>query len=149
MYEYPVDLEPDVNDAGETSVLVTAPDLSGYITYGDDEAAALHHAVGALVVWAAQRMDARLDMPTPSPTRGRPVVRLPIGATLKVLIHQAMRADAVTQVELARRLDRDPKAVRRILDFGHASTPDQLDAALVALGRRPIVSAEPVVKTAA
>ena len=144
MFAYPVDLTPDANDAGESSVLVTAPDLPGFVTYGDDAEAALRWARDALVVWAAQRMDARQDMPHASPAAGRPVVQMPIGAALKVLVHQAMRADRVTQVELARRLGRDPKTVRRILDFEHASPPDQLEAALIALGRRTVVYVEPV-----
>lgn len=143
MFAYPLDLSPD-----EGTVLVRAPDLPGFITYGDDEAQALFWARDALLVWAAQRMDHKQDMPAPSPARGRPLVRLPIGATLKVLIHQAMRADGVSQVELAQRLGRDGKVVRRILDFGHGSPPDQLEAALLALGRQPIVYAEPVEEAA-
>ncbi|NBC32664.1 MAG: type II toxin-antitoxin system HicB family antitoxin [Alphaproteobacteria bacterium] len=144
MFEYPLRLEDDETDSGEPAILVTAPDLPGFVSAGDTVDGACLQARDALIVWAWQQMDKGLDMPPASPAAGRPTVQLPTGAALKVLIHQAMRADGVSRADLARRLGRDEKVVRRILDFGHASPPDQLDDALRALGRRPVISVAPL-----
>ena len=144
LYEYPIDIEEDVCESGGACYLVTAPDLPGFVTNGDNRAEALENARDALVTWVDMRLEDRLPLPPASPADGRDVVRLSIAATLKLAIHQAMRADRVTQVELARRIGRDQKAVYRILDFNHASSPDMLDEALHALGRRPVITVEPV-----
>jgi hypothetical protein len=138
VFEYPVELE-EMEEDGEPWIMVTAPDLPGFRTCGDDRPSALDHARGCLVAWAWGRMEEERDMPPASPAQGRPSVRLPIGATLKVLIHQAMRSDRVSQAELARRMNQNLAEVAHILDFGHATPPDQLEAALEALGRTPVI----------
>ncbi len=60
-------------------------------------------------------------------------------AAAKLAIYQAMRDQGVSQVALARRIGRDPKDVRRLLDLMHRSRLDRLEAALKALGKRLIV----------
>jgi antitoxin HicB len=64
------------------------------------------------------------------------VVALPPMAAAKLAIYQTMRDQGVTQVELAGRLDCDPKDIRRLLDLMHNSRLDRLDRALAALGKR-------------
>jgi antitoxin HicB len=75
-------------------------------------------------------------LPAPSPARGRPVVILPPLVAAKLALYEAMRAQAITRTELARRLGLQENAVRRLLDLDHRSHIDQVDRALAALGRR-------------
>jgi antitoxin HicB len=53
-----------------------------------------------------------------------------------------MRQEGVTQVELARRIGRDQKDVRRLLDLDHRSHIGLVEDALAQLGRRLVVSVE-------
>ena len=53
----------------------------------------------------------------------------------KIGLYRAMREEGLGKAELARRLGRHLPQVDRILDLGHASRLDQVEAALHALGR--------------
>ncbi len=87
-YRYPVTLTDD-----EGSVLVTFPDVPSAITYGDDEAAALVHAVAALETALIAVMNDGGDIPRPSkPSRGQRVVALPGLLAAKIVRYEAMRA---------------------------------------------------------
>ncbi|CCG08671.1 type II toxin-antitoxin system HicB family antitoxin [Pararhodospirillum photometricum] len=130
MYAYPVEFTPDDNG----TVLASVPDLPGCHTFGDDEADALGHAVDAVRTMLAALVRDREDIPLPSPTDGRPVARLPVLDSLKVRLYLEMRAQGVSQSDLARRLGKGPKDVWRLLDLTHASKMDQIEAAFAALG---------------
>lgn len=140
MYAYPVTLSQDDND----SILVTSDDFPELTTFGTGEADALFHAVGALVAMVSIYMDHRRDIPEPSPANGRPTVALPHQVALKVHLYRAMRARSTTKVALAARLGWGESQVRRLLDPGHRSRPEQIDAALAALGLRARIEVEPV-----
>lgn len=129
MYAYPVALEPD-----EGTTMITVPDLPGCRTYGDTEAEALMHAVDAIRVMVSGLMEERRDVPLPSPADGRPTVRLPVLAGLKLRLYLEMRSRNISQSELARRLGKSQKEVWRLLDVTHASRMDQIEAAFAALG---------------
>ena len=86
MLIYPVHLEPDDND----TILATFPDVPEAVTFGDDEADARSHAVGALTAVFSAYMDDRQRIPMPSPLKGRPGVILPVGLSAKILLWNAM-----------------------------------------------------------
>ena len=132
MLAYPVDLERDTNG----SVLVTFPDFTEAVTFGDDENDALFRAVGALETVLAARIDDREDIPLPSPAAGRPCVILPALTAAKVLLYRAMREAGVRKADLARRLGWHGPQIDRLLDLNHASRLDQIEAALAVLGKR-------------
>lgn len=132
MRDYPLDLTPDDND----TLLVTSPDFPELTTFGDNREAALAHGADALVAMIETYMERGLAIPAPSEAAGRPTVRLPTLSAAKVALHNAMRDQRVTQLDLAARLGCDPRQVRRMLDPRNASRMDQLDAALAALGKR-------------
>jgi len=132
MFAYPVDLSKDTNG----TILAVVPDVQGCHTFGDTRTEALVHAVDALETALAHVVDSNLELPQPSPARGRPVVVPNVRATLKLHIYDAMRQRNVRKAELARRLKVKPFQVERLLDLMHNSTIDQLDAALKALGVR-------------
>lgn len=135
VFEYSIELAPD-----EDTVLVTSPDFPELVTFGESEADALSHALGAFVAVLSARIDDGQDIPLPSPRRKGPKVALPPLIAGKIALYLAMREQGVSQSELARRLKRDPKQIRRLLDPVNSSRQEHIDAALKALGKKLIVS---------
>lgn len=135
-FAYPVELSRDDNG----TVLVRFPDVRGAITFGENDADALDHAVDALETMLVAHMLDRKDIPAPSPARGRRTVRPTLLGTLKVTLYQAMRARGWRKADLARALGVNPRQVDRLLDLRHASTVKQLEQALAACGKRADVS---------
>jgi len=132
MQDYPLDLTPDDND----TLLVTSPDFPELTTFGEALEDARTHGADALLAMIETYMERGLAVPSPSDAAGRPTVRLPTLTAAKVALHNTMREQRVTQLDLAARLGCDPRQVRRMLDPRNASRMDQLDAALAALGKR-------------
>ena len=128
---YPVHLAPDDNG----TLLVTSPDFPEFTTFGADEPDALGHARRAFIAVISQYMDRKLDVPPPSPARGRPSVTLPPLVSAKVALYQAMRESNLSNVQLARRIGVTEAVVRRLVDPTHASRIEKLDEALAVLGR--------------
>ncbi len=94
----------------------------------------------ALETALAIYLDEGRELPRPSrPRKGQRQVALRPMAAAKLAIHQAMRDQGVSQMELDRRIRRDPKDVRRLLDLMHRSRLDRLEAALATLGKRLII----------
>jgi antitoxin HicB len=130
---YPAKLEPDDND----TLLVTFPDFPEGATFGADEDEALLQATDALLVVIAGRIDDREDIPLPSPiAEGLHPVALPALVEAKVLLYRAMREANVRKAALANRLGWYLPQIDRLLDLGHASRLDQIEAAARALGKR-------------
>jgi antitoxin HicB len=71
--QYPVVLQRDDNDIW----LVTFPDFDDAVTFGETPDETLAHAVDALETVIISRMKHKLDIPTPSPARGWPLVAIP------------------------------------------------------------------------
>ena len=61
----------------------------------------------------------------------------------KLELLRALTQTGTRRTDLARLLDVDEKAVRRLLDFDHQSHIGQIERALAMLGRRLEVSVEP------
>ena len=131
-YAYPYSLEPQP----EGGFTVTFPDVPEAITEGDTEAKARARAEDALVAALSFYTDDARKLPTPSAARGRPVAMLPPLVAAKLALHDAMLAAGISNVELARRLGLEEKAVRRLRDPLHRSHIGQVEAALRLLGRR-------------
>jgi antitoxin HicB len=132
-YSYPVDLEPD-----EGTILATFPDFPG-ATFGEDEGDALLRAVDLLESAFMGIIEDREPVPTPSPANGRPLVSPTLLVALKISVYEAMSARGWRKADLARALARDPRQIDRLLDPRHASTLQQLEAALAACGKRATV----------
>ena len=133
---YPAEFEPDDNN----TVMVTCPDVPEAVSSGQTASEALEWMEDALCVILSAYMDDNEDIPKPSrPVKGQPVVDLPPMAVMKLTIYQSMRDQGISQVELARRLNRDARQVRRILDLDHNSRLDQLEAALRALNKKLVI----------
>jgi antitoxin HicB len=130
-YEFPINLAHE--DDGRVSV--TFDDIPGS-TWGKDEHDAIQKASDALVTALSMYVDDGDPVPAPRPARGRPVVVLAALDAAKLALHNAMIAAKMTNVELARRLNLDEKAIRRLRDPLHKSHIGQVEAALKCLGQR-------------
>ena len=133
---YPVAFTRDSNG----TVIAEIPDIPGSMTFGKDRAQALERIQDAVVVMLSGLMAQGEPVPAPSTQKkGQITVSLPPMVAAKLAIYQAMRANGLTQSDLARRLRCDPKQVRRLLDLDHNSRFDHLEAALSALGKKLVV----------
>ncbi len=135
MLGYRIKTEPDDNG----TLLVTCPALPEVATFGDDEADAMRHAVGAIEEAIAARMAGGDDIPE-GHQRGPRLVRLPALTVLKVELYRQLREASMTRAELARRLGWKRESVDRLFRLDHASRLEQLEAAFGALGRAVSVS---------
>ncbi|UIJ72116.1 type II toxin-antitoxin system HicB family antitoxin [Aurantimonas sp. HBX-1] len=132
---YPARLEADP-DGG---FVVTFPDLPEAISGGATREAAIgaaSEALGVALRWALR--DGR-DLPAASETGGD--LAIPVGASdaMKLAVCEAFRQSGISQAELARRLGKDEKLVRRILDPDHPTKLAMLEATLAVLGRRVVI----------
>jgi antitoxin HicB len=134
-YAYPVDVLEEAD-----GVTVTCPDVPEMVTGGwGDVAANLKAAEDALATALSGYVDDDRPIPGPSPAEGRPVVAVDALVAAKLALHEAMLDQGVGNVELARRLGVDEKAVRRLRDPLHRSHIGAVEAALRVLGRRLVV----------
>lgn len=139
LLQYPAVLQKDDNDTW----LVTFPDFDDAVTFGETPDEALVHAVDALETVIISRMKHKLDVPTPSPTRGRPLVSIPPLIAAKALLYKELREQKVSINELARRLGCEYPVAHRLLDVTRKTQVDQIARALQVLGQRVVVGMEP------
>jgi len=137
MTQYPVDL---TREASRT--LVSFPDFPNVHTYGDDEGEALSRAVDALETYLMSMIEDREPIPAPSRRRRRQSITLPALTEAKIELYRQMRASKVGKAELARRLHCHLPQIDRLLDLNHASRLDQIEQALLAVGKRLTISVE-------
>jgi antitoxin HicB len=131
MLEYPVKL-----DEAADGVTLTFPDVPEAITDGRDREEALGHAVDALLTAVMIYEADRRAFPLPGKVKaGAPSVRLPITASLKVFLHNAMVEQGMRKIDLMRATGWASPQVDRILDPRYASKVDLIEAALAATGK--------------
>ena len=138
MIQYPVKLIRD-----GSSTLVSFPDFPGAYTFGDDEDDALVHAVDALESYLMGLIEDHKAIPEPSRARrGQRLIALPALTVAKLELYRQMRASAVGKAELARRLHCHLPQIDRLLNLAHGSRLDQIEHALLAVGKRLTISFE-------
>jgi antitoxin HicB len=145
-FAYPAVFEPGDDDG---VVVVTFPDVPEAITEGEGMADARRMAADALgiALLAYARGGRRLPKAS-GRSRGEPVgVEPEVAAKLALLL--AFADSGITQRDLGRRLAKDDREIRRILDPMHPTKIATLDAALRALGHRLVVGVEKVPAEAA
>jgi antitoxin HicB len=136
--QYPAVLRKDDNDTW----LVTFPDFDDAVTFGETPDEALAHAVDALETVIISRMKHKLDVPTPSAARGRPLVGIPPLIAAKALLYKELREQKISINELARRLDCGYPVAHRLLDVSRKTQVDQIARALEVLGKRVVIGME-------
>ena len=143
-YAYPCDIRRDEEEArasGREAYVVSFPDVYGANTGGWSWQEALDLATDCLGVALGMYVKARQDIPRPSrPADGQVLIAVTPILAAKLALYTAMREQGVTSVALARRLDLQENAVRRLLDPGHRSHITSVEKALQALGRSLVVA---------
>jgi antitoxin HicB len=122
-------------------IVVSFPDVPEAITQGADQNDAYAMAEEALGVALLSYLVRGQQLPMPKARRGMPVAVAPnVAAKLAVL--QAFIEAGISKSEFARRLGKDEKEVRRILDPRHPTKLPTLTEALRALGKRLVIAVE-------
>jgi len=136
-YAYRAEFEPGVRRG---NIVVTFPDVPEAVTQGRGEADARTMAEEALGLVLLSYLHRGKPLPKPR-TRGRGFIDIAVAPDVaaKLAVLESFAAAGITKTELARRLGKDEKEVRRILDPKHSTKLLALTAALRALGKRLVV----------
>jgi antitoxin HicB len=122
------------------NVVVTFPDVPEAITQGRDETEARAMAEEALGLALLSYLERGKRLPKPrAKGRGHVEIALAPDVAAKLAVLEAFAAGGISKSELARRIGRDEKEVRRILDPKHPTKLPALTATLRALGKRLVV----------
>ena len=122
----------------EGGVVVSFPDVPEAITERDDEAEARTMAAEALGLALMTYAEMRRPFPEGSAVDGPDVVTIEPEVAAKVALISAFMASGISKSEFARRIDRDEKEARRLLNPLHASKIKPLREALAVFGKRLI-----------
>jgi antitoxin HicB len=133
-----------VFEPGDRSgVVVSFPDVPEAITQGEsvaDARAMAEEALGlALLTYPAR------GLPLPkAKARGQDLVAVAVAPDVaaKLAVLEAFNEAGISKAELARRLGKDEKEVRRILDPRHPTKLPALTETLRTLGKRLVVAVE-------
>jgi antitoxin HicB len=128
-----------------SGIVVTFPDIPEAITQGRDEADARGMAAEALGMVLLTHLEQGRPLPKAS-KRQKDLIAINVEPEIaaKLAVIEAFKAARITQGELASRLGKDGREVRRILDPNHATKLPALIQALQALGRRLVIGVEEI-----
>jgi antitoxin HicB len=135
-YAYRAEVERGTRGA----VVISFPDVPEAITQGrdmDDAREMAEEALGLALLTYLQR-----QKPLPKQrAKGRNLVEIAVAPDVagKLAVLEAFRDSDISKAELARRIGKDEKEVRRILDPKHPTKLLALTAVLRALGKRLVV----------
>ncbi|HTM63136.1 MAG TPA: type II toxin-antitoxin system HicB family antitoxin [Gammaproteobacteria bacterium] len=135
-FNYPATLAKQ-NDGG---FLVQFPDFPEAITQGETIEDALLEAADCLEEAIANRIEMKLDIPSPRQFKKNEHQVTPHAAfAAKTALYLAMREQKVTNTSLAKKLNCDEKEVRRLLDPHYNSKLPRIEQALFVLGKRLLI----------
>jgi antitoxin HicB len=122
------------------NIVVSFPDVPEAITQGRGDADARAMAEEALGLVLLAYLERRRRLPKPR-AKGRGLIEIAVAPDVaaKLAVLEAFAAAGISKSELARRIGKDEKEVRRILDPKHPTKLPALVAALRALGKRLVV----------
>jgi antitoxin HicB len=137
---YPATFLPEDHGKG---FHVRFPDLPEALTGGDDLTDTCEQAADCLAEAIAGRIARGDEIPPPSkPKRGQHLISVPLYLAPKLALYLAMRERRMANTELAKRLGVSETVVRRMLNPKHDTKPEKIQAALIALGKRMVVTFE-------
>lgn len=123
--------------------VVTFPDVPEAITQGDDEADARAMAEEALGLALLTYPERGLPLPRRlARAKGLIPIAVEPEVAAKLAVLEAFREARISKSELGRRLGKDEKEVRRILDPRHPTKLATLTETLRVLGRRLVMGME-------
>jgi antitoxin HicB len=122
------------------NIVVSFPDVPEAITQGRGQADARAMAEEALGLVLLDHLERGKPLPKArAKARGLVDIAVPPDVAAKLAVLEAFAAARISKSELARRIGKDEKEVRRILDPRHPTKLPALTAALRALGKRLVV----------
>ena len=123
---------------------VSFPDVPEALTDGATKEEALASASDALVTALGGYVEAGKKIPQSKRRKGLHGVPVPPLVAAKLALHDAIQTQRLSARALARRLDMQETAVRRLLDLGHRSHIGEVERALMELGLRLSVRVEKI-----
>jgi antitoxin HicB len=122
------------------AIVVSFPDVPEAVTQGRSETDARAMAEEALGLVLLAYLKRGKPLPK-ARARSRSLVEIAVAPDVaaKLAVLESFAAAGITKSELARRIGKDEKEVRRILDPKHPTKLPALTAALRALGKRLVV----------
>lgn len=136
-YSYAATFEPTEREGGFT---VTFADVPEAITEGDDMSDARAMAEDALGVTLLTYLEQGRALPVPM-AEGVMIAPSPEVAA-KIAVIETFRSAGISRSELARRIGKDEKEARRLLDPDTATKLPLMVAALAAMGQRLVIGLE-------
>jgi len=136
-YAYAAVFEPTEREGG---FVVTFPDVPEATTEGEDMADARRQAADAL--GAALMTCLELGRALPKAAAKGVMITPEPEIAAKIALIETFRQAGISRSELARRIGRDEKEARRLLDPAKATKLPLLKAALVAMRQRLVVGLE-------
>jgi antitoxin HicB len=127
----------------ERGVVVSFPDVPEAITQGGGEADAIKQAQEALGL--ALLTYPRRGLSTPfAKAKGRGLIPIAVEPEVaaKIAVLEAFKRSSVSKSELGRRIGKDEKEVRRILDPRHNTKLSTLTEALRELGQQLVIGVQ-------
>ncbi len=138
-FTYPAVFEP----GDEAGIVITFPDIPEAITQGVDESDARAMAAEVLGLTLLLYLSTQRTLPVASAVEpGQVLVTAEAELAAKIAVIEAFRDAGISKTDLATRLGKDEREIRRILDPDHATKMPALVAALSALGRRFVIGVE-------
>jgi antitoxin HicB len=130
----------DFERAARRGYVVSFPDVPEAITQGRDMADARAMAEEALALALLSYPMRGLPLPKPRASGAKLVpIAIAPDVAAKLALLEAFNAAGISKSELARRIGKDEKEVRRILDPKHPTKLPALVASLRVLGKRLVV----------
>lgn len=122
------------------NIVVSFPDVPEVVSQGRGVADARAMAEEALGLVLLTYLERGLPLPKPR-AKGRSLVEIAVAPDVaaKLAVLEAFKAAGISKSELARRIGKDEKEVRRILDPKHPTKLPALVTTLRALGKRLVV----------
>jgi antitoxin HicB len=129
----------------KSGIVVSFPDIPEAITQGRNDADARSMAAEALGMVLLTYLEQGRPLPKSSKRR-KDLVAITVDPEIaaKLAVIEAFAAAGMTQADLAARLGKDGREVRRILNPNHATKLPALTQALEALGRRLVIGIEEI-----
>jgi antitoxin HicB len=126
---------PAVFTEAEDGIDVAFPDFPHAHTWAQTREEAFRMAVDCLQAAIQYALEEKAPIPEPARVKkGQYAIPVSLDLAPKLALSQIMRQRKISNVKLAERLGVSELMVRRMLDPGHASKPDQYMRALAELG---------------
>jgi antitoxin HicB len=127
----------------EGGVVVSFPDVPEAITQGDGEADAIKQAQEALGLALLTYPRRGLSVPV-AKAKGRGLIPIAVEPEVaaKIAVLEAFKRSGISKSELGRRIGKDEKEVRRILDPRHNTKLATLTEALRELGQQLVIGVQ-------